>query len=102
MSGKQTNADFFQAVGESFSDSVSPPVPFDLATSHECFEVLLLVVGKSITPSVLAKLNEDTIKILAEEFGRYFECEAPSFEQVQTAIELSLFRWPVGSLGKSG
>ena len=32
--------DFEQALGETFGDYVSPPVPFEDASPHECCEVV--------------------------------------------------------------
>ena len=49
----------------------------------------------------MAKRGEDRVSDLARKFGEYFECNAPTVEQVRDAIAKTLARWPVGSLGES-
>jgi hypothetical protein len=93
--------DFEVAMGETFGCFVSPPVPFEDASPHECCEVVWQVVGRGVTPSALAALSEAQVVALAEAFGEYFETEAPSTESIQEAIAATLVRWPVGSLGES-
>jgi hypothetical protein len=97
---KQDRSDFDQALGESFGESVSPPIPFDDASPHECCEALWAVLGPNITPTQLAQLSPETIATIAQQFGEYFECAAPTVEQIQAAIAQTLFRWPIGSLGE--
>jgi len=92
--------DFEQAVGEAFGEFVSPPVPFEDASPHECYEVVCLVVGSDCTPTRLAALTEDQLSKLAESFGESFECEQPVVAQIKRAIAYALKRWPVGSLGE--
>jgi hypothetical protein len=93
---QQYRSDFNQALGESFGDYVSPPIPFDAASPHECCEALWSVLGTNITPTQLAQLSPETIATIAHQFGEYFECEAPTIEQIQAAIAQTLFRWPIG------
>ena len=38
--GEDWRPDFEQALGETFGDYVSPPVPFEDASPHECCEVV--------------------------------------------------------------
>jgi hypothetical protein len=83
--------DFEQALGETFGDYVSPPVPFEDASPHECCEVVWAVAGRDVTPARLAGLGEDQLSDLA----------APTVGQVRNAIAHTLARWPVGSLGES-
>jgi hypothetical protein len=97
---QQDRSDFDQALGESFGESVSPPIPFDDASPHECCEALWEVLGPDITPTQLAQLSPETIATIAQQFGEYFECEAPTVEQIQAAIAQTLFRWPIGALGE--
>ena len=92
--------DFEQAMGETFGEFVSPRVPFDDASSHECCEVVWAVVGDSVTPAQLAALTAAEVSALAGKFGEYFECDSPTVEQVKNAIAQTLARWPVGSLGE--
>ena len=98
---EQWRPDFEVAMGESFSDSVSPPVPFEYASTQECCEVVWLVAGRDVTPTRLANLPAEELSQLALRFGTYFECEPPTDEQIKTAVSRTLARWPVGSLGES-
>jgi hypothetical protein len=100
QSGDDRRPDFLQALGETFGDYVSPPVPFEDASPHECCEVVWAVTGRDVTPARLAALGEDQVSDLARKFGEYFECDAPTVEQVRVAIAHTLARWPVGSLGE--
>jgi hypothetical protein len=43
--GEDWGLDFEQALGETFGDHVSPPVPFEDASPHECCEVVWTVAG---------------------------------------------------------
>lgn len=65
-------------VGETFGDYVSPPVPFEDASPHECCEVVWAVAGRDVTPARLAALGEDQLSDLARKFSEYFECDAPT------------------------
>jgi hypothetical protein len=87
-------------MGESFSDAICPPVSEDDASAHECYNAMWSVLGKGVTPSVLAALSTSQISRLAIGIGRYFETEPPTVEQVRAAIARTLARWPVGSLGE--
>ena len=51
------------------------------------------------TPRVLGALTDAQIVELSVAFGRYFESESPSVNQVKNAIARTLARWPIGSLG---
>jgi hypothetical protein len=97
---KKSRRDFEQALGETFSEHVCPPVPFEDASPHECCEVVWSVVGDDVTPARLAALTRAEIASLAKEFGDYFESDAPAVKQVKEAIAQTLARWPVGSLGE--
>ena len=89
---------FEQALGESFGDYVSPPVPFEDASPHECCEVIWEVLGHEITPEKLSVISSKDLEKLCEAFSRYFECDKPSVESIQKAVEATLNRWPIGSL----
>src|SRR4051812_38805189 len=95
---EEWRADFEQALGESFGECVSPPVPFEDASPHECCEVVWSVAGRDVTPARLGALDEQGVAALARRFGEYFECEPPTAAQVDDAIASTLGRWPVGSL----
>jgi hypothetical protein len=99
--GEDWRPDFEQALGETFGDYVSPPVPFEDASPHECCEVVWAVVGRNVTPARLAALDDNQVSNLARKFGEYFECDAPTVEQIREAIAKTLARWPVGSLGEA-
>jgi hypothetical protein len=97
----QKRDDFIVAMGESFSDSICPPVPNEEASPHECCNAVCSVLGRNVTPTTLARLSEVRLVALAIGIGEYFECEAPREEQVEDAIARTLDRWPAGSLGES-
>ena len=65
-SGAQRRNDFVQAMGESFGEFVSPPVPFDVASPHECCEVVWSVAGYEVNPAQWAALNEAQLVTLAK------------------------------------
>jgi hypothetical protein len=92
---------FLGAMGESFGDSISPPVPFDSTSAHECYNAVWSVLGKDVTPTTLARLSDAQLSALADGLGTYFESDRPTVEQVKLAIERTLYRWPVGSLGEA-
>lgn len=96
----QERQDFEQALGESFGECVSPPVPFEDASPHECCEVIWAAIGVDVTPTQLSELSEAEIASLAMQFGKYFEVESPAPKQIKAAIERTLARWPIGSLGE--
>jgi hypothetical protein len=100
--GEAWRPDFEQALGETFGEFVSPPVPFEDASPHECCEVVWAVAGRGVTPARLAALDDGQVSELARKFGEYFECDAPTVERVRDAIAHTLARWPVGSLGERG
>ncbi len=90
--------DFEQALGETFGDSVCPPVPFYDASPHECCEAVWSFAGRDVTPARLDALTADQVAGLARSFGVYFACDPPTVEQVKHAIARTLARWPVESL----
>jgi hypothetical protein len=98
--GEEWRPDFEQAMGESFSDVVSPPVPFEDASSHECCEVIWAIAGRKVTPRSLASLTDAQIVALSQRFGEYFETPSPSVDRIREGIARTLARWPVGSLGE--
>ena len=98
--GEEWRDDFEQAMGESFGDCVSPPIPFEDASPHECCEVVWSVAGFDVTPTRLARLSTEQVAELARYFGEYFECKPPTAEQIQSAVTQTLARWPPGSLGE--
>jgi hypothetical protein len=98
--GEEWRPEFETAMGESFGDVVSPPVPFEDASPHECCEVVWAIAGRKVTPRSLAALTDPQIVALSEKFGEYFESPSPSVETIRLAIARTLARWPVGSLGE--
>ena len=99
--GEEWHPDFEQALGETFGALVSPPVPFEDASPHECCEVVWLVAGRDVTPARLAALTQPEVVTLARKFGEYFESDAPSVQQIKDAIAQTLARWPAGSLDET-
>lgn len=88
--------DFRQVLGAAFGSSLCLPLSFDEASPHECYEVLMDVLGDGLTPEQLSALTDREIGVLAARFGEYFKADPPS--QEQTAIQGPLRRWPPGSL----
>jgi hypothetical protein len=99
-SNNHDQTDFWQAMGESFSQRISPPVPFEEANAQACCEIIQNTLGHNLTPSDLASLMESELQVLAEEFADFFEVDALSLEQLEAAVADTLARWPVGSLGE--
>jgi poly(3-hydroxybutyrate) depolymerase len=95
---EQTWHEFLTAMGESFGESISPPVPFDSASAHECYNAVWSVLGEDVTPTTLAGLSEAQLAVLADGIGAYFESDPPTLAQVKLAIARTLHRWPTGSL----
>lgn len=79
-------ADFEQAVGECFADAVCPPIPFDLASAHECFEAVAAILP-DVSPADLFAVRDDQVAALARSFADWFECDAPSERQVRSAVD---------------
>lgn len=84
--------DFIVAIGESFSDNISPPVPGDDASPHECCEVVISVLGGTLDVSDFACITTNQVTALAQRFGEYFDCDCPSDSQIRYAIEALLTR----------
>lgn len=99
-SNEQLRLDFEQAMGESFSECLVPPIPFEEASAHECCEVIWAVLGYDVTPARLAALTEAQVGDLARKFSDCFGSELPTVSQIREAIARTLARWPVGSLGE--
>ena len=93
--------DFEQSVGETFGDFICPPVPFEDASAHECCEVIKEVFGDGVSSENFASVDDEDIFRLAAAFGRYFDVEPPSAEQVRNAVRQIAKRWPPGSLHES-
>jgi hypothetical protein len=100
QTGEEWRPDFEQAMGEAFGYFVSPPVPFEDASPHECCEVIWSVVGRKVTPRDLAALGDAQIVALSRKFAEYFESQPPNVDKVKDAVACTLARWPVGSLGE--
>jgi hypothetical protein len=66
---EQSRMDFEQALGETVSEHVSPPVPFEDASPHECCEVVWEITGRDVTPGRLASLSESQVDALSRRFG---------------------------------
>lgn len=98
--GEQWQRDFEQAMGECFSEHVSPPVPYEDASAHECCEPVWAIAGRHMTPRSLVALSDDQIASLSAKIGEWFDSPAPTVEQVRAAISCTLARWPVESLGE--
>lgn len=93
----EMRADFEQAMGESFSEFVCPPVPFVDASPLECCEVIWSVLGRNVTPTILATLSNTQLAAICNRFADYFETNLPTLHQIKSAIAQTLMRWPVDS-----
>ena len=89
--------DFEMALGQSFADAISPPVPFADASAHDCFEAVRHALGAEPTPEALASLSDGEIARLAAGVGAYFECEPPAVGQIRQAVASTLVRWPASA-----
>ena len=98
--GENRRIDFLAAMGAEFCSHLSPPIQSGEVDPHECCEVIWEEMGDNVTPADLANLSDLQVAALARAFGRYSNCESPSISQIKAAIEMTLFRWPVGSLGE--
>ena len=87
--------DFEQAMGETFGGFVSPPVPFEDASPHECCEVVWQVVGNDVTPDLLAALDDAKVAELAKSFGEHLSV---SHQLLKNSETLSHTHWRVGLL----
>ena len=83
--------DFSSAMGHSFCDHVSPPVPVEDVNAHECCEALWSVLGVDVTPEDLASLDGQGVHNLAQAFATYFESEPPTTSKIKEAIAATLF-----------
>jgi hypothetical protein len=93
------HSDFGQAMGEEFGAAVSPPVPFEEASAHECCEAVWRALGPQVTPAVLASIGAVELDRLADAFAGYFECERPSIAALERAVTGVLARWPADGSG---
>lgn len=91
--------DFVQAMGEEFGAAVSPPVPWEDASAHECCQAVWRALGPQVTPAILASIDAGELERLAEAFGGYFECERPSVAALERAVAGVLARWPAADSG---
>ena len=86
-------ADFEQAVGECFADAVCPPASFELASAHECFEAVAAALSAA-SPSDFRSLTGQQIDRLARSFSSWFGCAPPTEDQLRSAADAVLRRWP--------
>ena len=86
--------DFLSAVGEELGEAVVPPVAFEDASSHECCEVVISVLGNHIEPRDIANLSKVDLVRLAEGFSAYFGCDAPHVDKIRKAVSRIMIRWP--------
>lgn len=90
----KNHLDFSQALGESFCEAICPPVPFEDASPHDCYEAVRSSLGATPSPLGLASLTDADVAMVAQKLGTYFESEAPTTNQVREAIRKTLVRWP--------
>ena len=91
---EQTFLDFLSALGEEFCGAMSPPVPFDLITPQDGYEVWLRTFDSDPTPAAFANITSDGIAQLVETCAEYLECEQISDAHVKEFISRTLARWP--------
>jgi hypothetical protein len=100
LPGEHWRPHFEQAMRETFSHYVGPPVPFEDANPHECCEAVWSVFGIEVTPAGLAAATDEQVAAIAQEFAQLGNGEAPPVGCIRQAIADTLARWPVGSLGE--
>lgn len=88
---------FLAALGEELCEQVSPPVPLEYVSSHECLQVVFRVLGREVDPERLTRISSDNLSDLADAFAAYFECAPPAPAAIALAVERTLRRWPPGS-----
>jgi hypothetical protein len=86
--------DFLSALGEEFCGALSPPVPGDLITPQDGYEVWLRAFGADPSPAALAALTESQVQQLRAASAKWFECPTVSAAQVRLAVSRTLARWP--------
>ncbi|MCE9547208.1 MAG: hypothetical protein K8T25_17185 [Planctomycetia bacterium] len=89
--------DFIQAVGEELSYAICPPVPFEDASAHECYEALCRALGQPITTEQLRSFSQKQIETACAGIATYFECEPIGVDRIKQAIAGILARWPTSS-----
>ena len=94
---EQSRMDFSSAMGHSFSNHVSPPVPVEDVNAHGYCEAIWSVLGVDVTPEDLASLDEQGVHNLAQAFATYFESEPPTTSKIKKLLLLHFFagRWEV-------
>jgi hypothetical protein len=95
----QQFCDFLMALGQEFCGALSPPVPENLITPQDAYEVWLATFRQEPSPERLASLSRPELSRLRDECERYFECPLISIEQTRSAITRTLARWPAGNAG---
>jgi hypothetical protein len=93
---------FLSALGEEFCDALSPPVPFELITPQDSYEVWWRAFGTEPNPAALAALTEPQINQLGAECAVYFECPTVTAAHVRLAVSRTLSRWPASPHGSRG
>ncbi len=91
---EQAFHDFLGALGEEFTEALSPPVAADLISPQAGYEVWRRAFGRDPSPALLAALSEPQLARLRIECERYFECAGVSIEQLRRAVSRTLARWP--------
>jgi hypothetical protein len=86
--------DFVGALGEEFRGALSPPVPGDIITPQDGYEVWWRAFEAAPTPATLAALTDRDVEQLRASCAEYFECPGVSAEQVRVAVSRTLARWP--------
>jgi len=92
----QPSLDFLAALGQEFCGALSPPVPADLITPQDAYDVWLSALGQAPSPEALADVSGPQLSRLRDECERYFECPTVTTEQVRLAVDRTLLRWPAG------
>jgi len=86
--------DFLGALGEEFSETLSPVVGSENIVPQDGYELFIRVFKQDPNPQFLRSLSELQMEQLRADCERYFECAGVSAEHVREAITRTLARWP--------
>jgi len=91
---ERSYCDFLAALGEEFCEALGPAVPEDLIVPQDGYEVWLRAFKQAPSLELLSSLSDPQLSRLRDECERYFECPAVSVQQVRSAVDRTLARWP--------
>jgi hypothetical protein len=85
--------DFLSALGEEFSETLSPVVGSENIVPQDGYELFIRVFKQAPNPHFLGALSESQMEQLRADCEKYFECAGVSVEHIREAITRTLARW---------